>query len=211
MHPKGSCKCKHCNDLFFADVRNRGRQKYCAKPACRKASKAASQRHWVGQSVNRDYFKGAAHCERVRQWRLRNPGYWRRSKARDESLIQDTLNPQSVAYSALTTAVGGALQDPLPVQPAAESTLGKADEAMATVPVPAPCALQDPSLALCLLLGHFQLLLGDALQEDMASMLSRLHKNGRKLLESTGGFFLPSNERQTYFAPRAPTASTAPL
>jgi hypothetical protein len=31
---------------FTVDVRNRGRQKYCPKPACRAAAKAARQRRW---------------------------------------------------------------------------------------------------------------------------------------------------------------------
>ncbi len=37
-------KCQHCKTFFDPDPRSAGRQHYCATPACRKASKAASQR-----------------------------------------------------------------------------------------------------------------------------------------------------------------------
>jgi hypothetical protein len=38
-------KCRHCRELFRPDPRNHRHQRYCSKPACRRASKAASQRH----------------------------------------------------------------------------------------------------------------------------------------------------------------------
>ena len=71
-------KCLHCNELFHADCRNRTRQRYCAAAACRKASKAESQRRWLLKPENQDYFRGPQHVERVRLWRSKNPGYWRR-------------------------------------------------------------------------------------------------------------------------------------
>jgi hypothetical protein len=40
-------KCLCCGDNFTVDVRNRGRQKYCAKKTCRAAGKAARQRLFV--------------------------------------------------------------------------------------------------------------------------------------------------------------------
>ena len=36
-------KCKCCLKLFRPDPRNRHHQRYCSVPACRAASKAASQ------------------------------------------------------------------------------------------------------------------------------------------------------------------------
>lgn len=75
MANKSKTKCLSCGEIFTADVRNRGRQKYCAKPACRAAGKAARQRRWREQPQNRDYFRGPVHVERVRVWRTAHPGY----------------------------------------------------------------------------------------------------------------------------------------
>ena len=52
-----------------------------AKPGCRKASKADSQRRWLQKPENRDYFRGPEHVQRVQRWREAHPGYWRRAKA----------------------------------------------------------------------------------------------------------------------------------
>jgi hypothetical protein len=84
-------KCRHCRTLFRPDPRNRRHQRYCSKPACRCASKAASQRRWLGQAANRDYFRGPAHVERVRAWRARHPGYWRAGAARRRALQDESL------------------------------------------------------------------------------------------------------------------------
>jgi len=66
--------CKHGKTFFPPDPRNVGRQHSCATPLCRQASKAASQRRWLRQPENQDYFRGPAHVERVRQWRQHHPG-----------------------------------------------------------------------------------------------------------------------------------------
>jgi hypothetical protein len=71
-------KCLCCGELFRPEPRNHGRQKYCAKGACRLASKVASQRHWLEKPQNHGYFCGPIHVERVRIWRAVHPGYWRR-------------------------------------------------------------------------------------------------------------------------------------
>jgi hypothetical protein len=63
--------CLHCRELFRPDPRNLRHQRYCSKPQCRKASKAASQRRWLAKAQNRDYFRGAANVERVRRALLR--------------------------------------------------------------------------------------------------------------------------------------------
>ena len=75
-------KCKHCQTFFDPDPRSAGRQRHCAKSACRQASKAASQRRWLQKPANRDYFTGPTQVERVRQWRKAHPGYWRRTSSR---------------------------------------------------------------------------------------------------------------------------------
>jgi len=85
-------KCSHCRQLFVPDPRNFDRQKYCRKPACRAASKSASQKKWLSKPENRNYFKGPENAERVREWRKKNPGYWKRSKF--QTALQDTLISQ---------------------------------------------------------------------------------------------------------------------
>ncbi len=52
MKQHRSRKCRHCLDLFDPDTRNLRHQRYCSKPACRKASKADSQRRWLGKAQN---------------------------------------------------------------------------------------------------------------------------------------------------------------
>jgi len=56
-------KCLHCGELFHPDARNAHHQRYCGAGACRRASKAASQRRWrgSGKAPNREYFRGPTH------------------------------------------------------------------------------------------------------------------------------------------------------
>ncbi len=58
-------KCCHCGKLFIPDARNRSRQKHCFNPACRKASKAASQKKWLSKPENQNYFSGPENVQRV--------------------------------------------------------------------------------------------------------------------------------------------------
>ena len=89
-------KCRHCRRLFVPDPRNRDRQKYCSKTPCREASKAASQKKWLSKPENKDHFKGPENMERVREWRKKNPGYWKRPKPKialqDSLIVEDTEN-----------------------------------------------------------------------------------------------------------------------
>ena len=82
--------CLHCHEGFLADCRNLGRQRFCRKPDCRRASKASSQRQWRSRPENQDYFRGSYHCERVRRWRKANPEYCRRKPPQAESALQDS-------------------------------------------------------------------------------------------------------------------------
>ena len=81
-------KCKCCLKLFRPDPRNRHHQRYCSVPACRAASKAASQARWLTKPENQGYFRGPVNVARVQAWRSRHPGYWRkrrRARARESS------------------------------------------------------------------------------------------------------------------------------
>lgn len=83
-------KCRNCGELFRPDPRNVRHQRYCAEPACRRASKAASQQRWLAKAGNHDYFRGPENVARVRAWRAAHPGYWRHTRRalQEHSLAQ---------------------------------------------------------------------------------------------------------------------------
>ena len=74
--------------------RNWWHQQFCSKRECRRASKAESQRRWLSKPENREAFRGSANVERVRQWRAKNPGYWKR-RPKTSSTLQEVLPPQT--------------------------------------------------------------------------------------------------------------------
>ena len=107
-------KCLHCNEEHHCSPRKRGRQRYCSKPDCQRASKAASQRQWLSRQENRDYFRGAENCERVRQWRLAHPGYRRNKKSVPRGALQDLVKLQAAETEVVKLQTArDALQDVL--------------------------------------------------------------------------------------------------
>ncbi len=105
-------KCRHCGQLYHPDARNRRHQRYCSQPPCGKASKAESQRRWLHKEENRDYFRGVENTRRVQQWRKAHPGYWKRSRGKGTSTLQDYLTIQDVEdQSVKSTLRGSGLQD----------------------------------------------------------------------------------------------------
>lgn len=152
MSSAASRKCLCCNEMFHPDARNRRHQQYCAKDACRKASKAARQARWLAKPENRDYFRGSANCERVRQWRLANPGYSRRKTAAHPVALQDVSNPQLVANeSPEASCTPSPLQDDSLLQPA-------------------------------LIVGLIAVLTGHVLQDDIATTVRLFINRGRDIL-----------------------------
>ena len=107
-------KCLCCGEIFTVDVRNRGRQKYCPKPACRATGKAARQRRWLDKPENQDYFCGPEHVERVRVWRAAHPVYWRSHRRGRGVALQDALIEHVIEIPEDLTA--RALQDALRLQ-----------------------------------------------------------------------------------------------
>jgi hypothetical protein len=145
-------KCKHCQTFFAPDPRSARRQYYCSKPACRQASKDASQRRWLHKPGNRDYCRDPTHVERVRQWRKAPPGSWRRQASRAPHALQEDLTPQEQQNQSLDTGLTPhALQDVFFMQP--------------TVVVG--------------LIAH---LTGLTLQDDIAATARRLQQLGRDIL-----------------------------
>lgn len=175
-------KCLNCNEKHRCDHRNRGRQSYCSKPACRKASKAASQRRWLSRPENENYFRGADGCERVRRWRAAHPGYWRKKRPAGEGTLQETCESQVVEVEAVADPVPGvALQEALFAQPA-------------------------------LLVGLISVVTGHALQEDIAASARRFLDRGRDILRMRPGGPAPVNhEDQTGAMSRAAAARAVPV
>jgi len=104
-------KCCHCGQLYEPEARNRYHQRYCSQPACRQASKTASQRRWRASAKGRDYFRGSANALRVQAWRKAHPGYWR-SRRKKSGALQDICQRQTLVPPADKGALTlGALQD----------------------------------------------------------------------------------------------------
>jgi len=78
-------------------VRN---QRYCSKPACRAESKAQSQRRWQQRPENENYFRGPENRERVKDWRKRNPGYWRKKRCSIQVPLKEVFQAQAAAGGA---------------------------------------------------------------------------------------------------------------
>jgi hypothetical protein len=111
-------KCKCCRKLFRPDPRNRRHQYYCSAPACRAASKAASQARWLAKPENQNYFRGPVHVARVQAWRSGHPGYWRKGRHTDPAL-QDVSRVQPNSSTDKTDDLAGSpLQEVLSAQPA---------------------------------------------------------------------------------------------
>lgn len=110
-------KCRNCRCSFVPDPRNWDRQEYCDQRKCQKASKTAGQKKWLTKPDNKDYFKGPDNVQRVREWRKKNPGYWKRSKA--PVALQDSLIVQPAENIINKCQItNSALQDLLQAQPA---------------------------------------------------------------------------------------------
>jgi hypothetical protein len=159
MANKSKTKCLSCREVFTADVRNRGRQKYCSKPACRAAAKALRQRHWREQPQNQDYFRGPVHVQRVRVWRTAHPGYWRAHRRRKPVALQDALEPKTIAKSG-DCPLGQSVQQ----TPALQDALGP----------------QDP-----VLIGLIAQLTDSTLQDSIAVTVRRLLELGQDILSGT--------------------------
>ena len=111
-------KCKCCRELFRPDPRNLAYQRYCSKPRCRAASKAASHAHWLAKPENREYFRDPWHAERVRAWRARNPGYWCKLR-RPAPALQDVSTAQAPDCAIkIANRVVSPLQEAITAQPA---------------------------------------------------------------------------------------------
>jgi hypothetical protein len=172
--PRSQRQCPCCKHFFSPSKFARRRQRFCAAPVCRQASKAHSQRQWHQKPQNRDYFRGPAHVERVRQWRRQHPGYRRgRKPAPRQEPLQDLAPAQEPAPQAVGQTEGPPPPLGLQKEPTKEPALG----------APSGPALQDLALTQHpLVVGLLSLLVGEALQEKVAAVAHRLVEQGRRVL-----------------------------
>ena len=172
-------KCCYCKALFIADARNRWHQRYCREDACRKVSKASSQRGWVEKPENQDYFSGPENVARVQAWRARTLQYWKRHRSDKVATVTRCLSPQNTAQPIETTveSVNLPLQDVLP------SLL----------------ATYDP-----VIIGLIAHLTGTTLQDDIASTSQNLIRLGQDVLRQSGG----SDGNKTTHMPRPEATHT---
>jgi len=146
-------KCRCCSDFFFPDYRNKHHQHYCGKPACRQASKLASQHRWLRKADNRDYFRGPDNARRVRQWREAHPGYWKRKTPRSKSI--QAVQPQQVNPVQSSCNVPG-------------SPLGTLQDF---------CLAKEPAF-----IGLLSMITGRTLQEDITPIARRVVEQGQQIL-----------------------------
>ena len=146
-------KCRCCSKFFHPDPRTEDRQRYCSQPACRHASKTASQRRWVSKDGNGDHFRGPDEVERVQTWRRNHPGYWRKK------------TPSS--------------QGTQPVAPQQANPAQSSRNATRALPL----ALQDDSLTKHpAFIGLISMVTGSTLQEDIATTARQLLLRGHNIL-----------------------------
>lgn len=162
--------CLHCKAPFVPDPRNQGRQRFCSQPDCRAVSKRSSQKAWLARPANADYFKGSQNVQRVREWRARHPGYWKRSRRVKAPPSEVSPTPEAMQPVDPQTSKGQlsavALQDPWPP------------------------ALQDPWGSLHpMFIGFLSLQMGTALQEDIHRQCDFMAAKGRDILRHGAGGF----------------------
>ena len=154
-------KCRCCQELFKPDFRNAHQQKYCSKPACRKASKRASNQKWLAKPENKNYHRGPEAVARVQAAQKLHPEYRARQKAKRQPALQATCIAQ-VLESTQENDTSSAPQQPLAS--------------------PAKAALQD----ICItqphvfigLIAHF---FGAELQDEIANIYHLLQKLGEDI------------------------------
>ena len=146
-------KCRCCKKFFIPDRRTEDRQRHCSQPACRQASKAASQRRWLSKAGNGDHFRGPDEVRRVQLWRKSHPGYWKKERPSSEStqVVDSQRADPDQSSCNVPRALPGTLQD--------------------------YCLAQDPAFV-----GLISMVTGSTLQEDIAVTARQLLLRGRNIL-----------------------------
>ena len=169
MRGPGKRKCLCCKEFYRPDHRNLRHQRYCSKPACRKESKAQSQGRWLQRPENENYFRGPDNSRRVKQWRKRHPGYWRKKKTPVQVPLQEVCHEQVASNEEVSSEkTSDALQEVFLMQPA-------------------------------VVVGLISMMTGNSLQEDIVATARVLVRRGREILETNPGSKTTpfKNENQT--------------
>jgi len=150
-------KCLCCKEFYCPDHRNLRHQRYCHKQGCRKESKAQSQRRWQQRPENQNYFRGPENSRRVKEWRKRNPCYWRKKKTKDRAPLQEVCQEQVTPNEGVNPEKSpNALQEVLLMQPA-------------------------------VVVGLISMMTGNLLQEDIVATARVLIRKGQDILERYPG------------------------
>jgi hypothetical protein len=150
-------KCPYCQEFYHRDHRNLRHQRYCSKAVCRKQSKAQSQRHWQQRPESQNYFRSPEKSQRVKDWRKRNPGYWRKKKSSAPTPLQEVFQKQVTPNEeVITEEMPDALQEVFLMQPA-------------------------------VVVGLISMMTGHALQEDIVATARVLVRKGQDILEMNPG------------------------
>jgi len=174
-------KCTHCKQLFVPDPRSRYHQRFCSQPRCQQVRKAAQQRVWCQRPANRDYWRGPEEVKRVRQWRRKHPGYWKRGRKKTSTALQVVSSIQpAVAQSVKPELAEGALQVLSPLQP--------------------PWVV-----------GLISLVTGSTLQADIVAIHRRLVARGQEILGMEPGTLREHHDAQTTPGPGALAPTPAPV
>ena len=120
-----------------------------------------SQTKQIGKSAplgakpdNQNYFSGPQNSQRVKEWRKRNPGYWRKKNPAPQEPLQDLCTTQVAQDEEVKRIeISDALQDVLVMQPA-------------------------------VMVGLISMMTGSALQEDIAATTRALLSKGQDILGS---------------------------
>ena len=122
-------KCLYCGDKFTPDPYNKHHQKYCGKKECQQAShRASSKRYRQKKRDDPEYRK--KEILRVKLWRLRHPGFWKRKKikknpekdlllrdfargekASEDEVIRDFLLFQVHCFQGFVSQLTGVVRD----------------------------------------------------------------------------------------------------
>jgi hypothetical protein len=175
-------KCLCCKEFYRPDQRNLRHQRYCSKAACCKESKAQSQFRWLQRPENQNYFRGPENSRRVKEWRKRNPGYWRKKKTLVQVPLQEVCHEQ--------------------VAPNEEVSSEKTSDALQEV------FLMQPAVVV----GLISMMTGNSLQEDIVATARVLIRKGQDILVSNPGSettrFYDENQTSSLSATGAASATS---
>lgn len=159
MSTEGLRKCCHCKTWFRPHPRNVYHQRFCSQSKCQTASKRASQQKWW--RANPGYFHGEVYVKKVQAWRRKHPGYWKAKGGAEACGPPDALQD-------LLTSQGFASQDVRVFRTCLFEEISR--------PLQDVLASQQDALV-----GLASMISGEALQEDIARVLSSCYQRGQRI------------------------------